>query len=506
MSRFEENTKALALAATLSAIIMWQSHAAAQATFDFSGLSKFHDGSPKSPLVTVNPPGTLFGIDFRPEGFVTLPAQQEFIYSRFPTDLEDSYVSQAFQAHGISALGRRIMLANTARRLKKVSMVLVTHATAGDYPAWSSLDPHGWAHPIQATFYTVTPGTNLLNYVTSTVTQAFIPWRPLVYPNGTEYPFSGKAFVVDFEFDGSVVLPQEVLMMVSFNTQSWGFAPTGVNGPYNKLNVGMVRAQPNVGSHPYTNEVLIIKSGTWLFPNISSDWVTTNMMFRITAETEPDDGFRPDPPTDVGTYDVRARTIGTNPIVEATEVFTILPVPVYPGYALSTAHETPVSVSLSKLLSKAPASGDATITVTDAGPNSAQGGIVELQAGAVLYTPPLGFSGNDTFLITLSYSNGATIQGVVTVTVGPGPEDGGQGMNPPQLDITTIPKLHVGIRFQGIPGRQYEIQRSPDMLEGSWQTIATAIAQTDGLVSHTDEEPLPQNGFYRLRRLNTTPE
>jgi len=86
----------------------------------------------------------------------------------------------------------------------------------------------------------------------------------------------------------------------------------------------------------------------------------------------------------------------------------------------------------------------------------------------------------------------------VTVTVGPDPNSGGQGLNTPQL--TMLPGGHVGIAFQGIPGRQYQIQCSQDMTEGSWQTIATITAATNGAVTFTDESPPQPNGFYRLRK------
>jgi hypothetical protein len=118
--------------------------------------------------------------------------------------------------------------------------------------------------------------------------------------------------------------------------------------------------------------------------------------------------------------------------------------------------------------------------------------------GTLLYTPPTGFSGTDSFPVTITDAHGATVIGTVTVTVGPNPNAGGQGVNVPQLTI--LPGGHVGIAFQGIPGRQYQIQRSPDMTEGSWQTITTVTAGPTGAVEFTDDDPPEPNGFYRLRK------
>jgi hypothetical protein len=156
-----------------------------------------------------------------------------------------------------------------------------------------------------------------------------------------------------------------------------------------------------------------------------------------------------------------------------------------------------VGISLGKLLAKAGAADGDALSVTAAGPASAEGGTAVL-GGTLLYTPPTGFSGTDSFPVTITDAHGATVIGSVTVTVGPNPNTGGQGVNVPQLTI--LPGGHDGIAFQGIPGRQYQIQRSPDMTEGSWQTIATITAAANGAVTFTDEDPPEPSGFYRLRK------
>jgi hypothetical protein len=160
---------------------------------------------------------------------------------------------------------------------------------------------------------------------------------------------------------------------------------------------------------------------------------------------------------------------------------------------VSTAYQTAAGISLGKLLAKAAdADGDAR-SVAAAGPASAEGGTAVL-GGTLLYTPPTGFSGTDTFPVTITDAHGATVIG--SVTVGPGPNAGGQGVNVPQLTI--LPGGHVVITFQGIPGRQYQIQRSTNL--STWTTIATVTAEANGAVTFTDEDPPESNGFYRLRK------
>jgi hypothetical protein len=54
----------------------------------------------------------------------------------------------------------------------------------------------------------------------------------------------------------------------------------------------------------------------------------------------------------------------------------------------------------------------------------------------------------------------------------------------------------MDIRFQGIPGRIYQIQRSVDL--SVWQHLATVTATAEGLVHFIDGGPLPPNAYYRL--------
>ena len=52
------------------------------------------------------------------------------------------------------------------------------------------------------------------------------------------------------------------------------------------------------------------------------------------------------------------------------------------------------------------------------------------------------------------------------------------------------------IRFHGIPGRSYQIQRSTDL--ASWSTIATVTANSTGGMVFIDENPPQPSAYYRL--------
>lgn len=170
--------------------------------------------------------------------------------------------------------------------------------------------------------------------------------------------------------------------------------------------------------------------------------------------------------------------------------------PIFAGYSVSTPFETAATISLGKLLATAnDPEGDA-MTITAAGPSSAQGGTVALQAGSILYTPPTGFSGSDSFTVTVADIHNSTVQGTISVNVGTPPGSGGQGTNSPVL--TPLPGGDMAISFQGIPGRSYQIQRSTDL--SNWTPMTTVQAAANGAVTYTDEDPPQPSAFYRLRK------
>jgi hypothetical protein len=168
--------------------------------------------------------------------------------------------------------------------------------------------------------------------------------------------------------------------------------------------------------------------------------------------------------------------------------------PTFTGYSVSTPYQTAAGISLGNLLTQAADADADPVTATAAGPVSAQGGTAVLQAGSILYTPPTAFSGTDSFPVTITDAPGASVNGTVTVTVGPNPNSGEQANNTPQL--TMLPGGDIGIAFQGISGHSYQVQRSTDLT--NWTTLATVVAAANGSVNHTDEDPPPGNAFYRF--------
>ncbi|MEI6604533.1 MAG: cadherin-like beta sandwich domain-containing protein [Verrucomicrobiota bacterium] len=195
------------------------------------------------------------------------------------------------------------------------------------------------------------------------------------------------------------------------------------------------------------------------------------------------------------TYHFRVLATCNGAVVRGSDM-TFIPSnpPVFAGYSISTPFQTAANVALKKLLAKASDPEGTACSVTLAGPASANGGTAVLQTSGILYTPPAGFSGSDTFLVTITDANGAATSGTVTATVGPAAAAGGATTNPPQ--ITVLDGGQIRLKFHGIAGRSYQIQRSTDL--ATWATIATASADSIGAMSFTDTTPPQPNAYYRL--------
>lgn len=120
-----------------------------------------------------------------------------------------------------------------------------------------------------------------------------------------------------------------------------------------------------------------------------------------------------------------------------------------------------------------------------------------IQTNSVSYTPPAGFSGTDTFPLTIRDSRGATVTGTVTIAVrsASAPFSGGVGVNPPV--VTLLPDGKPEVSFQGIPGQTYQVQRATAGLT-HWTTVATLTADSVGRISFTDNAPPPDSAFYRI--------
>ena len=194
------------------------------------------------------------------------PANQpgDVVYDAVPTTLPPHMASQAFQAQQTSEFGDYVHLAGTARHLNTVTVTMDDWAKHSDNPKYPS---GGFSMPITLNVYkkpdagTPTRPGALLGGVTQTF---IIPWRPEADPTcstPTKWRasdgncYNGLAFNITFNLSSlGITLPDDVILDVAYNTQTWGPEPTGVDGPYDSLNVGVVGTQ-TVGTDNGADEV-----------------------------------------------------------------------------------------------------------------------------------------------------------------------------------------------------------------------------------------------------------
>ena len=85
--------------------------------------------------------------------------------------------------------------------------------------------------------------SNTIQLLTSqTKTNVLVPWaQPSGINSITLTPNTGQAFSISYDFSAeNLILPDSVIISIGFDTQGYGDFPTGVVGPYNSLNFGVL--------------------------------------------------------------------------------------------------------------------------------------------------------------------------------------------------------------------------------------------------------------------------
>ncbi|KKS59749.1 MAG: hypothetical protein UV26_C0016G0004 [candidate division WWE3 bacterium GW2011_GWF2_42_42] len=186
------------------------------------------------------------------------------VYDALPSVTPDtSYPSQPFQAQQTSEFGDSIQLVGTNRILDSVTVTMVTWARFSEYSSDANYSGNtaSWTHPITLNVYSTSLDVNgipdvLLATTTENIT---VPWRPVSDPTCIDTGYgagfawrdaggtcrNGLAFNATFDLSSlNVTLPNDVIVSVAYNTQTYGDTPLGVGGPYNSLNVAVPPGQP----------------------------------------------------------------------------------------------------------------------------------------------------------------------------------------------------------------------------------------------------------------------
>lgn len=437
------------------------------------------------------------------------PGATPTVFSNLPFPLGLSYSSYGFSVNQTSALGNLVRLAGTARVADHAEVVMVTWASAANYPELAASDPSGYIHPVTATIYqlqTSSGGISTLLQLDQSTVQVQIPWRPAKLPDGKPYPYNGYAFSAIIPFSASVTLPNECIISISFNTQNAGDSPLGVAGPYEGLNVALGTSAPKVGTDVNSDQVFWRTGGKWYYP--ASNWSPYSPMLGLRTRAVPlsQPALTPTSPLHVGTYHLEA---------------TVSPEAAVAGAVMSVSKK-PVNLQTAGL-TKSIADRDPFITVTNSSP-----GLVTAITYAGSPAPPA-IPGLYPFSITVTDSNhSGALTGTFHLTgqtyeqwqqqelpgsgAGNADPDGDGVVNWLEYAVGAPPlKAAPALYLEAAPGgskvwfRQrremigvrVSLESSADLT--TWQPLATTRESADALwetYSATGTSPL---GFFRLK-------
>jgi hypothetical protein len=170
----------------------------------------------------------------------------------------------------------------------------------------------------------------------------------------------------------------------------------------------------------------------------------------------------------------------------ANQTVTVNPLPTANNATYAETKGQTFKIAVSDLLTHASSGA----TLNNVSGTSASGANMAFDSTYVYYFSQL--AGNDSFTYTVnSPSDCTSAAGTVSITA---VVPGGVAQN------ITYSGGAVTINFAGIPGYQYEIQRSASMDFSSYDVLSTVTTPDSGLFSYTDNNPLQPNGFYRTMR------
>ena len=204
-------------------------------------------------MMNIPKPITLLSAALILVGFVGVTnANADTIYNSIPNPLPGNVPSLGYEATQTKEFGNLISFAAGSRNLTQVTAVMSNWALESTYETLGTSS--GFNIPLTLTLYNVGAGNSVGSVFASETITALAPWRPEATAgcgNGGwgGACLSGLAFTVSFNFAG-VVVPDSLIYGLAFNTQTAGYAPTGLPGPYNSFNFGLAVVAPTVGSNP----------------------------------------------------------------------------------------------------------------------------------------------------------------------------------------------------------------------------------------------------------------
>jgi hypothetical protein len=192
------------------------------------------------------------------------------LYNNIASPLPGNVPSEAIQATSTSEFGGQVELAGPVLTTTKVKVAMSSWACqSGGAEDGSCVTAPGAKFEWPVTLHIYAVGVNnSVGTEVARITKTFkMPYRPSAnnvkctgsHLGGWVYKgqcFHGKLFSITYLLRG-VAVPSKAIISVSFNTESYGAEPTGVEGPYNSLNVAGFTGSPSVGVDPQPESVYI---------------------------------------------------------------------------------------------------------------------------------------------------------------------------------------------------------------------------------------------------------
>jgi hypothetical protein len=175
-------------------------------------------------------------------------------------------VSEGFQCCQTANFGDDVQLAGAARQLDGVVVTLSDWAMHSDWPSYPTA---GFNVPLTLNIYTVNnagPTPVIGSLIASDTINPLIAWRPesggcadsTAFLGTDGGCYHGLDQNVTFTFSGQT-LPDQLVYILAFDTETYGSTPIGVDGPYDSLNFALSTGGSSVGQD--TNSDCLVRNG-----------------------------------------------------------------------------------------------------------------------------------------------------------------------------------------------------------------------------------------------------
>jgi hypothetical protein len=261
-------------------------------------------------------------------------------------------------------------------------------------------------------------------------------------------------------------------------------------GSMNPNTAPYIAAQPASVTIPWlaTNTLCISAAGS---ATLTYQWYKDNQL--VSGATSPILSITADNTNKAGVYTCTV-TNGSGNVTSNTATVTFTGVPFSAGsYTMALDIGISGKVAMTTLVGLATGGAGPVSFAGLPSATSTNGGSVTISGGWIVYQPPVGFSGADSFNYFIE-DGVNTVTGTVNVAIASGI---GQTQN-----MVGITNEGAGKRILclGIPGRTYQVQMSSDLT--NWTPLGPPqVTPASGVISILDPGPLPPTRFYRTAQV-----